>query len=141
MFCMIPANVIALGQLDPNTLKDATGIYNLLRNLGGAVGLAILNTQLIERASVHYQQLAEHVSAGRGVAEGWIAGLGERYNTMIPGDSELAALKTLTGFVHREALVMAFADCFLIVTAIYLVALLATPLLRQPANVNVPEEP
>jgi DHA2 family multidrug resistance protein len=141
MFCMIPANVIALGRLEPNTLKDASGLYNLLRNLGGALGLAVLNTQLVERSSMHYQQLAERVSAGRGVAEGWLAGLAERYNAMIPGDGQLAALKTLNGFVHREALVLAFADCFWIIMFIYLAALLATPLIRPPTNADLPEEP
>jgi DHA2 family multidrug resistance protein len=141
MFCMVPANVIALGRLAPEMMKDASGLYNLMRNLGGALGLAVLNTQIIERSSFHYQRLAEHVSAGRGVAEGWVAGLGERYNSVIPGDGQLAALKTLTGFVHREAAVLAFADCFLIIAAIYLVALLATPLVTRPANVDVVEEP
>jgi DHA2 family multidrug resistance protein len=141
MFCMIPANVIALGKLDHSTLKDASGLYNLLRNLGGALGLAVLNTQLSERIAYHYQRLGEHVSAGRAVTEGWIAGLSARYETQITGDPDLAVLWTLTQFVRREATVMAFADCFLIVAAIYLLALLATPLLSRPTNVDVIEEP
>ena len=136
MFCMVPANVIALARLDPVTLKDATGLFNLLRNLGGALGLAVLNTQLSERATFHYQRLAESVSAGRGVAEGWLAGLTERYNGMIPVDPESAALKTMAGFVHRESLVLAFADCFLIIAVIYAVALLFTPLLSAPAHMD-----
>ena len=136
MFCMIPANVIALSRLDPITLKDATGLFNLLRNLGGALGLAILNTQLIERSAFHYQRLAERVSAGRATAEGWIGGLTDRYNTLIPVDPQGAAIKTVTGFVHREALVLAFVDCFLILAIIYAVALLFTPLLSAPANMD-----
>jgi DHA2 family multidrug resistance protein len=138
---MVPANVIALGRLEPETLKDASGLYNLLRNLGGAMGLAVLNTQLSERSAQHYQQLAERVSAGRGVAESWIAGLGERYSTILPGDGQLAALKTITGLVHREALVLAFSDCFFIIMCIYLVSLLATPLLTQPTATDMVEEP
>lgn len=142
MFCMVPANVIALGRLEPALLKDASGIFNLLRNLGGALGLAVLNTQLSERAAFHYQRLSEKVSAGRAVAENFVAGLGDRYNNqMIPGDGELAALKTLVGLVKREASVLAFADCFIIVGAIYALALLATPLLSKPENVNIIEEP
>lgn len=141
MFCMVPANVIALGLLEPRMLKDASGLYNLLRNLGGALGLAVLNTQLTERASFHYQRLSEKVSAGRAVAEGWVAGLNERYSTALPGDTELAALKTLGNFVRREATTMAFADCFLIIAVIYALALLATPLLSRPLNVNTVEEP
>jgi len=141
MMCMVPANVIALGQLEPTLLKDASGLYNLLRNLGGALGLAVLNTQLHERTAFHYGRLAENVSAGRGVAEGWLAGLAERYSTMLPGDAQLAALKTLVAFVQREASVMAFADCFLIVAVIYGLALLGTPLLTRPVQLNTVEEP
>jgi DHA2 family multidrug resistance protein len=141
MFCMVPANVLALGRLQPDILKDASGLYNLLRNLGGALGLAVLNTQLSERTAFHYQRLAENVSAGRAVAEGWLAGLAERYSALVPNDPELAALKTLSNFVRREASVLAFADCFLIIAVIYVLALLATPMLSKPANVDVIEEP
>ena len=141
MFCMVAANVIALGRLEPTILKDASGLYNLLRNLGGALGLAVLNTQLSERTAFHYERLSEHVSAGRAVAEGWIAGLSDRYSTMITTDPDMAALKTLSGFVRREATVLAFADCFLIVAVIYGLALLATPLLSRAINVNTMEEP
>jgi DHA2 family multidrug resistance protein len=140
MFCMVPANVIALGQLDHNIIKDASGLFNLLRNLGGAVGLAVLNTQLTQRIAFHYERLSESVSAGRLVAENWVAGLSARYSTQIPGDPDMAALRTLSGFVKREAAVLAFSDCFLIVAAIYAAALLATPLLVRPAHVDVPEE-
>jgi DHA2 family multidrug resistance protein len=141
MFCMIPANVIALGKLEPNILKDASGLYNLLRNLGGALGLAVLNTQLTERVGFHYARLSEHVSGGRAVAEGWLSGLSQRYSTMITTDPDMAALRTLSGFVRREATTLAFADCFLIVAIIYAAALLATPLLSRPTNVNTVEEP
>lgn len=133
MFCMVPANVVALGRLDHQTIKDASGLYNLLRNLGGALGLAVLNTQLAERTAFHYQQLSSQVTSGRAAAEGWLSGLAARYSTQITGDPELAALKTLSLFVRREALVLAFVDCFLIIAAIYGVALLATPLLSRPA--------
>ena len=122
-------------------LKDASGLYNLLRNLGGALGLAVLNTQLTERAAFHYERLSEQVSAGRISAEAFIAQLSARYGTVIAGDPDLAALKTLSGLVHREAAVLAFADCFLIVAATYSLALLATPLLSRPANTNTVEEP
>ncbi|NNC00811.1 MFS transporter, partial [Corallococcus exiguus] len=46
MICMVPINNIALGTLSPSRLKNASGLYNLTRNLGGAVGLALINTIL-----------------------------------------------------------------------------------------------
>ncbi len=49
MLCMIPINNIALGTLPPARMKNASGLYNLTRNLGGAVGLALINTALNDR--------------------------------------------------------------------------------------------
>jgi len=49
MMAMIPINNLSLGTLPPAQLKNASGLFNLMRNLGGAVGLALINTVLNER--------------------------------------------------------------------------------------------
>ena len=46
MCAMVPANTIALGTLSPELVKNASGLFNLTRNLGGAVGLAVINSVL-----------------------------------------------------------------------------------------------
>lgn len=74
MFCMIPINVIALGTLPPDRIKNASGLFNLTRNLGGAFGLAAINTILASRTDLHASRLAEHVSWGSAVAEERLAG-------------------------------------------------------------------
>ncbi len=53
MFAMVPTNNIALGTLRPDLVKNASGLFNLTRNLGGAVGLAIINQVLNERTDLH----------------------------------------------------------------------------------------
>jgi DHA2 family multidrug resistance protein len=62
MFCMIPINVVALGTLPPDRIKNASGLFNLMRNLGGAFGLAGINTVLQSRSDLHVQRLSEHVA-------------------------------------------------------------------------------
>ncbi len=59
MLCMIPINNIALGTLPPARMKNAAGLYNLTRNLGGAVGLALINTLLNDRWDLHLTRLHE----------------------------------------------------------------------------------
>ena len=59
MLCMVPINNIALGTLPPERLKNASGLFNLTRNLGGAVGLALINTVLNDRMDLHLQRLHE----------------------------------------------------------------------------------
>ena len=69
MLCMVPINNIALGTLPPDRLKNASGLFNLTRNLGGAVGLAVIDTVLIDRSAFHYARLAEHVEWGSAAAQ------------------------------------------------------------------------
>ncbi len=69
MLCMVPINNLALGTLPPERLKNASGLFNLTRNLGGAVGLAVINTVLTDRNAFHYARLAEHVQWGSAAAQ------------------------------------------------------------------------
>ena len=64
MLCMVPINNIALGTLPPERLKNASGLFNLTRNLGGAVGLALINTVLNDRMDLHLQRLHEQRHLG-----------------------------------------------------------------------------
>ena len=64
MICMVPVNNIALGTLPPDRLKNASGLYNLTRNLGGAVGLAVINTVLNDRWTCTSSACDESVELG-----------------------------------------------------------------------------
>src|SRR5215218_6689249 len=64
MLAMVPTNTIALGTLPPDRVKNASGLFNLTRNLGGAVGLAVINQVLNERTDLHISRLHERVNWG-----------------------------------------------------------------------------
>lgn len=118
MLCMVPINNIALGSLPPQQLKNASGLYNLTRNLGGAVGLAVINTMLNTRTDLHITRLHEMVVAGRQVAEEAIANAAQRFIDY--GDAaQTMALALINQRVHKQALVMAFGDIFLGLTVIF----------------------
>src|SRR6476620_10627125 len=68
MFAMVPTNNIALGTLPPDKVKNASGLFNLMRNLGGAIGLAVINTVLNDRADLHISRLQERVHWGNATA-------------------------------------------------------------------------
>jgi DHA2 family multidrug resistance protein len=118
MLCMVPINNLSLGTLPPDQLKNASGLYNLTRNLGGAVGLAVINTVLNNRLDLHLVRLHESVAWGRATAEETLAGLTQQMSEQV-ADGDLAALKQLSMLVRRQASVLAFSDVFIVLTALF----------------------
>jgi len=131
MLCMVPINNVALGSLPPQQLKNASGLYNLTRNLGGAVGLAIINTLLNTRTDLHITRLHEMVVAGRQAAEEAIANTAQRFIDY--GDAaQTMALALVNQRVHKQALVMAFGDVFIGLTVIFGSLVLMSLFLSKP---------
>src|SRR6187200_263207 len=68
MLAMVPTNTIALGTLAPERVKNASGLFNLTRNLGGALGLAVINQVLNDRTDLHISRLHDRVTWGNATA-------------------------------------------------------------------------
>ena len=62
-FAVAPTVTLTLGGLAPERLKLASGLFNLMRNLGGAIGIAVCGTILNDRTNLHFQRLAEHLNS------------------------------------------------------------------------------
>ena len=92
MFIMLPVNQIALGRLPPAAVKNASGLYNLMRNLGGAVGLAMINTLATSRLAVHTLHLQEQVTWSRPAAMQALGNMTHMLTAAKAGDAHLAAL-------------------------------------------------
>lgn len=118
MFCMVPVSNIALGMLPHDKVKNASGLFNLTRNLGGAVGLAVINTVLTNREGFHYARLAESVSPAHPAATQSMAMLEQAYAGLDDAAGG-AALSTLTGMVRLQAMVMSLSDIFLLLSALF----------------------
>ncbi|PDT47768.1 DHA2 family efflux MFS transporter permease subunit [Sinorhizobium fredii] len=131
MLCMVPINNIALGTLPPARIRNASGLFNLTRNLGGAVGLAIINTILTQRQDLHYARMAEHIQWGNPEAV-------DRLNNMTANfdayglDGATAAVKQLAAMVQQQAVIMSFIDVFLILTALFLAMILGVLMIKKP---------
>jgi DHA2 family multidrug resistance protein len=132
MCAMVPTNNIALGTLGPDRVKNASGLFNLTRNLGGAVGLAIINEVLNDRTDLHISRLQDRVNWGNATATETLNMLTQRMQGL--GDASLMALKELSQIVHRQAVVMGYGDAFFILTMFYFGLSLLVMLLKNPAN-------
>jgi DHA2 family multidrug resistance protein len=134
MFAMVPTNNIALGTLPPDRVKNASGLFNLTRNLGGAVGLAVINQVLNERTDLHIARLQERVNWGNATATETLNMFTQRLQGM--GDASVMAMKQLSQIVHRQAVVMGYGDAFFMLTVFYFGLSLLVMLLKKPASAS-----
>lgn len=132
MLCMVPISNIALGTLPPERLKNASGLFNLTRNLGGAVGLALINTVLVNRNAFHYARLAEHVQWGSAEAQTQLQNLTRNFDTHGGMDAATAAIAKLAGMVHQQAALMSFIDVFYLLTVLFASLALFVMIIRKP---------
>ena len=135
-FALAPVITLALGSLAPQRLKLASGLFNLMRNLGGAIGIALCGTLLNDRTNLHFLHLAEHLNAGNESAQALLSRVAAADALRWSGDAvhaTTAALRQLWSLTFREAQTQAFADTFLAIMVCLIVATLLIPLMQKVA--------
>jgi DHA2 family multidrug resistance protein len=132
MMCYIPANLIALSSVPQDKLKNSAGLYNLTRDLGGAIALAAIGTLMNDRLHFHWNRLIEDVNPARPVVQHFLDTHADRFDTLVPGDAARAAVKLLANLVQREALVLTYNDAIMLLGGLFVAALLVMPLVRHP---------
>ena len=123
----VPLSTTALGLVPRERMGHATGIYNLMRNIGAGVGISMMTTFLARRAQVHQVALVSHVTPYDPAVQDWLraarAALAAHGNPFTaPGQ----ALGVLYQAVLRQAMLLSFLDNFRLIT---LAALCCMPLL------------
>src|SRR5262249_43772262 len=116
---------------------NASGLFNLMRNLGGAVGLAILVTQLNDRTDLHFERLREAVSWNHEMVNERLANMTQGLASL-GSNAKTAALHQLAGLVRQQAMTMAFSAIFLLIAAVFIGALLLIPVARRPCPAGAP---
>ncbi|TDX29256.1 DHA2 family efflux MFS transporter permease subunit [Rhodovulum visakhapatnamense] len=131
MLSMVPINNLALGTLSRDKMKGGSGLFNLMRNLGGAVGLAVINTQLSDRGALHYDRLREAIT--------WTNDEAMRQLSLMAGnlssrglDGQTGALAQMAARVRQQATVMSFIDVFLMLAVLFAGLAVTAFLMRAP---------
>ena len=137
-----PINNVAYANLRPQDAQQAAGLINLARQLGGSFGIAVLGTLLTRHTQVHRADLVTNIYAGNPLYEerlrGLAAGLVARgYDA---AGAQLRALRLIEGQVQRQAAMLAYNDCWLIILVSFLVVIPAVFLLRKPKGGSAPAE-
>jgi DHA2 family multidrug resistance protein len=134
MMAIVPITNVALGTLPPDRIKNASGLFNLTRNLGGAIGLAILTTMLNDRMDLHLARLHESVNWSRGPATEMLANLTARFHDF-GSSAQPMALKQMFMMARQQATVMSFADVFLMLTVLFVALAVLGLVMKRPAAV------
>jgi len=140
VFAVAPSVNLGLGSLPPERLKYASGLFNMMRNLGGAVGIAVCGAILNDRTNLHFVHIASNLTPANGPMEQLLHGMTGRYAAALgsPAAGHAAALSQLWQLAYREAQTLAFADAFRTIMVAFALATLLVPLLRRVAAPKAP---
>ena len=128
---MVTSSLICMAYLMPKDVGSGSSLYNVLRNLGGAVGIALLATLIDNRTKTYFDYLREAVIPGNPQVAERLTLLTEKLG------SETAALGKISEITHQQAQIMAFNDAFLAIAigvSISLICILLTK--KLPANAS-----
>jgi DHA2 family multidrug resistance protein len=137
-FAVAPAVTLTLGSLAPERLKFASGLFNLMRNLGGAIGIAASGTILNDRTNLHFLRLAEHLNTANPAVVDLLRRVAANSATGDAGHGRAAALNTLWSLTLREAQTQTYADVFLAIMVCFVIATIMVPLMRKVAPPKAP---
>jgi DHA2 family multidrug resistance protein len=129
MFCILPPTRLALGHFDKASIPNASGLFNMMRNLGGAIGIALVDTIIYTRAPIHAQKLTDRVLAGD-------------FDTLQrlhiqPGIAAHLGSDTLAALVQKAAFAEAINDAWLLLSLITFLALASILFARAPAWLSI----
>ncbi len=135
VFAVAPSVNLGLGSLPPARLKYASGLFNMMRNLGGAVGIAVCGALVNDRTNFHFLAIASNLTPRNGAMGRLADGLAGRYGAVpgSPAEGHAAALRQLWSLAYREASTLAFADAFRAIMIAFAFATCLVPLLRVAA--------
>lgn len=132
----VPLTTITVGPISREGMGNATSLYNLMRNLGSSVGIAVVTTILARRRTFHGQILSSHINIYSDQARETIAGL-QAYFQSRGADSATAlqrAYAAAGGMVQRQAALLSFIDAFSLLAVIFLAMIPLLFLMRKPST-------
>ena len=133
-FLFIPLMASSMARISKEKMGNATSIFNLMRNIGGSFGIAIMTTFLVRRTQMHQTRMVEKMTPGNLKLKEMLEDMQAWFH--IAGvDSYTAsrkALAALYGMVLRQASMLSFVEAFWIMGLLFLTMMPFILLLRNP---------
>ncbi|WP_374113760.1 DHA2 family efflux MFS transporter permease subunit [Rhizobium sp. L51/94] len=127
MFCLLPPTRLALGNLPESRVPDASGLFNLMRNLGGAIGLALIDTVIYGRSPGHGTALMEKLAAGDVATATYVGIPLDMFTSRPSGPIDDATRSMLQPLVEKAALTQSINEAWTMVAILTLAALACVP--------------
>jgi DHA2 family multidrug resistance protein len=134
-----PLSAVATSGIEAENAGSASGLFNMMRNLGGAIGIAMLQTFLTKREQYHSNVLSQSVSLFEQATRVRIEQFTQyflNHGVSDPATASHKALVAIGNVVQKQAFILAFSDTFYLLGAALIVALLATLLLKKPGHLE-----
>lgn len=131
MLCLLPPTRLALGNLPLAQVPDASGLFNLMRNLGGAIGLALIDTVIYGRAPALGRQIVERLQAGDVDTAKALGIPVDVFTSQIGQPIDPAITAALTPLVEKLALVRAINEAWFLIAVLTALALFTLPVARR----------
>jgi DHA2 family multidrug resistance protein len=137
LLCIVPTVNMALRGLAGPDLRYGSGLFNLMRNLGGAFGIAAVDTWLRDGSAWHAARLGDELGRNPGRANTVMHTLAARLHHQAgdPGQAMQMARAAMARVVSQQAAAQSFDDVFIVMAALFLGALVLVPFCR-PAPVG-----
>ena len=132
----VPLTTLTMDGITPAAMGNATSLYNLIRNVGGGLGIAAATTLLARLNTVHYAELAQYVSSLGPAAMGTLSQLTGGFVAQggDPVAAQRQALAAVSGMVSREAALLSFLQIFRILAGTCLAMLPLVYIVRKPQH-------
>jgi DHA2 family multidrug resistance protein len=136
---MAPLSAVATAGIEAENAGSASGLFNMMRNLGGAVGIALLQTLLTKREQYHSNVLMQSVSLLEQATRTRIEQLTQYFvdhGVTNRAEATHRALVAIGHIVQKQAFILAFSDTFYLLGATLIIALIAALLLKKPDHLE-----
>jgi len=140
MLCIVPSVTMALGAFAMPELRYASALFNLMRNLGGAIGIAVVNTWLADQTRIHVARLGESLGEAGRQAPDAVAALAARLQSLALDSAQALHLAQaeFARVAARHSLTLAFDEVFRLMAWMFVVALVMVPFCKSPKLTAAP---
>ena len=135
---MVPLSTIATGGIEKEQVGSASALFNMMRNLGGSIGIALISTFLTQREHFHSSRLGESISLAAPAVQERLNQLTQLFLTR-GADAATAydqAIKLIDSMVRKESFVMAFNEAFFVMGITIAICFVTVFLLKRPSHLG-----